>query len=53
MGTLYTRSIGVLASKGDYICPIDSDDMILDFNVFSRIFEILKEVNLISLFLIQ
>ena len=40
MGTLYTRSIGVLASKGDYICPIDSDDMILDFNVFSRIFEI-------------
>ena len=40
MGTLYTRSIGALASKGDYICPIDSDDMILDFNVFSRIFEI-------------
>ena len=43
MGTLYTRSIATLSSKGDYICPIDSDDMILDFNVFSRIYEISKK----------
>ena len=43
MGTLYTRSIGTLACKGDYICPIDSDDMILNFNVFSRIFEIAEK----------
>jgi len=45
MGTLYTRSIGTLSSKGDYIFPIDSDDMILDFNVFSRIFEIIEKGN--------
>ena len=43
MGTLYTRTIGTLSSKGDYICPIDSDDMILDLNVFSRIFEIAEK----------
>ena len=43
MGTLYSRSIGALSSKGDYIFPIDSDDMVLDFNVFSRIFEITEK----------
>ena len=27
MGTLYSRSIGVLQSKGNYIFPLDNDDM--------------------------
>ena len=43
MGTLYTRSIVALSSKGDYICPIDSDDMILNFNVFSRLNKITEK----------
>ena len=43
MGTLYTRSIVALSSKGDYICPIDSDDMILNFNVFSRLTKITEK----------
>ena len=37
MGTLYSRSIGVLAAKGKYIFPLDNDDMFLDNNVFKTI----------------
>ena len=34
MGTLYSRSIGVLAAKWKYIFPLDIDDMFLDKDVF-------------------
>ena len=33
-GTLYSRSIGVLISKGKYIFNLDNDDMYFDFDVF-------------------
>jgi glycosyltransferase involved in cell wall biosynthesis len=39
MGTLYSRSIGVLQSKGKYIFPLDNDDMFFDDNVFDIIYE--------------
>ena len=34
MGILYSRSIGALSAKGDYIFPIDNDDLFLDRDVF-------------------
>ena len=34
-GTLYSRCIGVLESKGKYIFPLDNDDMFFDDDVFS------------------
>ena len=40
MGTLFSRSIGVLSSKGKYIFHLDSDDMFLDEDVFSSIMNI-------------
>ena len=46
MGTLYSRSIGALSSKGKYIYPIDSDDMFLDKDVFSIITNIADIENL-------
>ena len=42
-GTLYSRSIGTLSSKGNYLFPVDSDDMILNFNVFSIIYKIAEK----------
>ena len=39
MGTLYSRSIGVLQAKGKYIFPLDNDDMFFDDDVFSIIYE--------------
>ena len=39
MGTLYSRSIGVLQSKGNYIFPLDNDDMFFDDDVFNFIYE--------------
>ena len=38
MGTLYSRSIGVLAAKGKYLFPLDNDDMFLDIDIFNYIF---------------
>jgi len=38
MGTLYSRSIGVLAAKGKYLFPLDNDDMFLDSDIFNYIF---------------
>ena len=43
MGTLFSRSIGVLSSKGKYIFHLDSDDMILDKDVFSSILSIAEK----------
>ena len=42
MGTLYSRSIGVLKAKGKYIFPLDNDDMFFDNDVFDIIY---KEAN--------
>ena len=42
MGTLYTRCIGSLLAKGKYIVPLDSDDMILNYDVFNTLY---KEMN--------
>ena len=38
MGTLYSRSIGVLQAKGKYIFPLDNDDMFFDDDVFNSIY---------------
>ena len=35
MGILYSRSIGTLYAKGEYIFPLDNDDMFLNLDVFS------------------
>ena len=45
MGTLYSRSIGVLSAKGKYIFHLDSDDMYLDEDIFSTITNIANEKN--------
>ena len=37
MGTLYTRCIGSLSSKGKYIFPLDNDDMFIENDIFSKI----------------
>ena len=43
MGTLYSRSIGALSSKGVYIFHLDSDDMFLDKDVFSIVMNIAEK----------
>ena len=45
MGTLFSRSIGALYSKGKYIFHLDSDDMFLDEDVFSVTTEIAEKGN--------
>jgi glycosyltransferase involved in cell wall biosynthesis len=45
MGTLYSRNIGVLASKGKYILALDNDDMFFDFDVFSKMYKICEKKN--------
>ena len=37
--TLYSRSIGVLISKGKYIFNLDNDDMYFDFDFFDYIYK--------------
>ena len=46
MGTLFSRSIGVLSAKGKYIFHLDSDDMYLDEDIFSLITNIAIEKNI-------
>jgi glycosyltransferase involved in cell wall biosynthesis len=43
MGTLYTRTIGTLSSKGKYIFPFDSDDMFLDKDVFYSVIKVAEK----------
>jgi len=43
MGILYSRSIGVLESKGKYITTIDGDDMFSSDYVFDMIYEETEE----------
>ena len=38
MGTLYSRSIGVLSAKGKYIFALDNDDIFLNENIFKKIY---------------
>ena len=38
MGILYSRSIGVLYSKGDYIASLDHDDFYTDDDVLETIY---------------
>ena len=38
-GTLYSRSIGVLLSRGKYIFNLDNDDLYFDFDVFDFIYK--------------
>ena len=45
MGTLYSRSIGILISKGKYIFPLDNDDMFFYEGIFDYIFKIAQEFN--------
>ena len=45
MGTLYSRSIGVLSSKGRYIFHLDSDDMFLSEDIFSTMINISNKGN--------
>ena len=45
MGTLYSRSIGVLSARGKYIFPLDNDDIFLDKDVFEVIRNIAEKGN--------
>ena len=45
-GVLYTKTKGVLLSKGKYILLLDQDDFYLQKDAFSTLFEIMKEDNL-------
>ena len=45
MGQLFSRSIGVLYAKGQYIFHLDSDDMFLDKDIFSYILNIANQGN--------
>ena len=45
MGTLYSRCIGVLNSKGKYIFPLDNDDMFFDEDIFEYIYKIGNDGN--------
>jgi glycosyltransferase involved in cell wall biosynthesis len=39
MGTLYTRSFGILKSQGKYIMNLDNDDLFIDVDVFDAVYE--------------
>ena len=42
MGLLYTRCIGTLTAKGNYIFPLDGDDMFLDKDIINKIYNLAK-----------
>ena len=46
MGSLYSRSIGTLISKGEYIFPLDNDDLFFSEDIFGFIIKITKESDL-------
>ena len=43
MGTLYSRCLGTIFSKGQYIFPLDGDDLFLNNDTFLNIFEETKK----------
>lgn len=45
MGTLYSRCIGVLNSKGKYIFALDNDDVLLNENTLDIIYNIAEKGN--------
>ena len=45
MGTLYSRCIATLISKGEYIFPLDNDDMIFGEDIFNYSYKIAIEDN--------
>jgi glycosyltransferase involved in cell wall biosynthesis len=45
-GTLYSRSLGVLFSKGKYIFNLDNDDMYFSHDLFDSLYKIGKKENL-------
>ena len=45
-GTLYSRSLGVLFSKGKYIFNLDNDDMYFDYDVFDIMCKKLRRTDL-------
>jgi glycosyltransferase involved in cell wall biosynthesis len=45
MGTLYSRCIGVLNSKGKYIFMLDNDDLFLKEDIFEIIYNIAEKDN--------
>ena len=45
MGTLYSRCIGALNAKGEYIFPLDNDDMFFNYDVFDFIYKTGKKGN--------
>ena len=46
MGSLYSRSIGVLAARGKYIFPLDNDDIIFVEDIFDFLLKFAIEFNL-------
>ena len=46
MGSLYSRSIGTLISKGEYIFPLDNDDMFFSEDIFGFIIKVAGESDL-------
>ena len=45
MGTLYSRCIATLISEGEYIFPLDNDDMIFGEDIFDYSYKIANEDN--------
>ena len=45
MGTLYSRSVGVLSAKGKYVFCLDNDDIFYDDNLFNKIYNIAESHN--------
>jgi len=45
MGTLYSRCIGVLNSKGKYIFALDNDDVLLNENILDIMYNIAEKGN--------
>ena len=46
MGTLYSRSIGVLKAKGEYIFSLDNDDMYFNYDVLGYIYKRITQESL-------
>ena len=45
MGSLYSRCIGVLMSKGEYIIALDNDDMFISGDIFDYYLNIAEQYN--------
>ena len=45
MGTLFSRCIGVLKSMGEYIFPLDNDDMLFNNNILTLVYKEAKNYN--------